>query len=39
MTGVLFELSFWPAAPVWALMILAPAWGPTVRVVSSPGTC
>ncbi|MFE5211537.1 ABA4-like family protein [Streptomyces sp. NPDC056600] len=38
MTGALFELSFWLAAPVWALMILAPAWGPTARLARSPWT-
>lgn len=38
MTGFLFELSFWLAAPVWLLMIFAPAWGPTDRVAGSPLT-
>ncbi|MCF3118664.1 DUF4281 domain-containing protein [Streptomyces arenae] len=38
MTGFLFELSFWLAAPVWLLMILAPAWGPTARIAASPLT-
>ncbi|MFD7459694.1 MULTISPECIES: ABA4-like family protein [unclassified Streptomyces] len=38
MTGFLFELSFWLAAPVWLLMIFAPAWGPTARVAASPWT-
>ncbi|WP_435877084.1 abscisic acid-deficient protein Aba4 family protein [Streptomyces acidicola] len=37
MTGFLFELSFWLAAPVWLLMIFAPGWGPTVRIAGSPG--
>ncbi len=38
MTGFLFELSFWLAAPVWLLMIFAPGWGPTARVAGSPWT-
>lgn len=38
MTGVLFELSFWLAAPVWALLIFAPGWGPTARIARSPWT-
>ncbi|MEW1748870.1 ABA4-like family protein [Streptomyces angustmyceticus] len=38
MTGFLFELSFWLAAPVWLLMIFAPAWGPTARIAGSPLT-
>ncbi|MEU8033621.1 ABA4-like family protein [Streptomyces sp. NPDC049099] len=38
MTGFLFELSFWLAAPVWLLMIFAPAWGPTARIAASPMT-
>ncbi|CAM5363030.1 ABA4-like family protein [Streptomyces aurantiogriseus] len=38
MTGFLFELSFWLAAPVWLLMIFAPAWGPTGRIAGSPWT-
>ncbi|MER0477776.1 ABA4-like family protein [Streptomyces sp. Edi2] len=38
MTGFLFELSFWLAAPVWLLMIFAPAWGPTARIAGSPMT-
>ncbi|MPY52677.1 ABA4-like family protein [Streptomyces acidicola] len=38
MTGFLFELSFWLAAPVWLLMIFAPGWGPTVRLAGSPWT-
>jgi hypothetical protein len=37
-TVFLFELSFWLAAPVWLLMIFAPAWGPTARVAASPWT-
>jgi hypothetical protein len=38
MTAFLFELSFWLAAPVWLLMIFAPAWGPTARIARSPLT-
>ncbi|GAA2397137.1 hypothetical protein GCM10010420_23690 [Streptomyces glaucosporus] len=38
MTGFLFELSFWLAAPVWLLMIFAPGWGPTHRIAASPLT-
>ncbi|PBC86585.1 protein of unknown function [Streptomyces sp. 2224.1] len=38
MTGFLFELSFWLAAPVWLLMIFVPAWGPTARIAGSPVT-
>ncbi|MBZ9638282.1 ABA4-like family protein [Streptomyces sp. PSKA30] len=38
MTVFLFELSFWLAAPVWLLMIFAPAWGPTARIAASPMT-
>ncbi|MEV6563895.1 ABA4-like family protein [Streptomyces kronopolitis] len=38
MTGFLFALSFWLAAPVWLLMIFAPAWGPTARIAGSPVT-
>ncbi|GHE13623.1 ABA4-like family protein [Streptomyces alanosinicus] len=38
MTAFLFALSFWLAAPVWLLMILAPAWGPTARIAGSPWT-
>ncbi|MET7701132.1 ABA4-like family protein [Streptomyces sp. NPDC005485] len=38
MTGFLFEFSFWPAAPVWLLMIFAPGWGPTARIAGSPLT-
>ena len=36
MTEFLFELSFLVAAPFWALMILAPRWARTVRIVRSP---
>ncbi|MEU5532671.1 ABA4-like family protein [Streptomyces sp. NPDC020362] len=38
MTGFLFALSFWLAAPVWLLMIFAPGWGPTARIARSPWT-
>ncbi|MET9549764.1 ABA4-like family protein [Streptomyces sp. NPDC006627] len=38
MTGFLFELSFWLAAPVWLLMVFAPGWGPTARLAASPLT-
>lgn len=38
MTGFLFELSFLLAAPVWLLMIFAPAWGQTARIAGSPLT-
>ena len=33
---VLFDLAFPLAAPFWLLMIVAPAWGWTHRIVSSP---
>ncbi|WP_430783496.1 ABA4-like family protein [Actinoplanes sp. G11-F43] len=36
MTGILFESTFLPAAPFWALMILLPRWSWTHRIVSSP---
>ncbi|MFT7840573.1 ABA4-like family protein [Saccharothrix sp. BKS2] len=36
MTGFLFQLTFWLTAPFWALMIFAPAWSWTARIVSSP---
>ncbi|MEU0806990.1 ABA4-like family protein [Streptomyces sp. NPDC005970] len=38
MTGFLFELSFWLAAPVWLLMIFAPGWSATARIAGSPLT-
>ncbi|WP_031075381.1 ABA4-like family protein [Streptomyces sp. NRRL S-118] len=38
MTVFLFELSFFLAAPVWLLMILAPNWSWTSRVAASPLT-
>ena len=36
MTETLFDLTFLPAAPFWALMILLPKWSWTHRIVSSP---
>ncbi|AGK76110.1 ABA4-like family protein [Streptomyces microflavus] len=38
MTGTLFEVTFYLAAPFWLLMIFAPGWSVTTRVVSSPLT-
>ncbi|WP_406056812.1 ABA4-like family protein [Streptomyces sp. NBC_01077] len=38
MTGFLFELTFFLAAPFWLLMIFAPAWRITERVAASPLT-
>ncbi|MBT2399043.1 ABA4-like family protein [Streptomyces sp. ISL-100] len=38
MTGTLFEITFWLAAPVWLLLIFAPAWAPTARLAASPWT-
>ncbi|MFG2649440.1 ABA4-like family protein [Streptomyces sp. NPDC048436] len=38
MTGFLFELTFWLAAPVWLLMIFAPGHRLTARVAASPLT-
>jgi hypothetical protein len=35
-TEALFQLTFSLAAPFWALMIIAPAWSVTQRVISSP---
>lgn len=32
----LFDATFWLAAPFWALMILAPRWSVTRRVMASP---
>ncbi|MBP2322755.1 apolipoprotein N-acyltransferase [Kibdelosporangium banguiense] len=32
----LFQLSFYLAAPFWALMIVAPRWSWTARVIGSP---
>ncbi|MYU00087.1 MULTISPECIES: ABA4-like family protein [unclassified Streptomyces] len=36
--GTLFDLTFLLAAPFWLLMIFAPAWSVTTRIVSSPLT-
>ncbi|OLR90474.1 ABA4-like family protein [Actinokineospora bangkokensis] len=36
MTSVLFDLSFYLAAPFWLLVVLAPKWTWTRRVVGSP---
>ncbi|GAA3207939.1 ABA4-like family protein [Nonomuraea helvata] len=36
MTSFLFDLSFYVAAPFWALMILAPTWRLTRQVAGSP---
>ncbi|MER6995912.1 ABA4-like family protein [Streptomyces sp. NPDC000410] len=38
MTVILFELSFWLAAPVWLLMIFAPGRRWTGRIAASPLT-
>ncbi|MGW7366174.1 ABA4-like family protein [Streptomyces sp. NPDC054841] len=38
MTTVLFEVSFWLAAPFWLLMIFAPRWRWTARIAASPLT-
>ncbi len=38
MTGALFEITFYLAAPFWLLMIFAPTWSGTARVVASPLT-
>ncbi|MFE7744170.1 ABA4-like family protein [Nocardia sp. NPDC057455] len=39
MTQLLFDLTFWFAAPFWALMILAPKWRRTAALVTSPLIC
>ncbi|WP_430480012.1 ABA4-like family protein [Streptomyces sp. P11-1] len=36
--GTLFDLTFLLAAPFWLLMIFAPTWSVTTRIVSSPLT-
>jgi hypothetical protein len=36
MSATLFQLAFLATVPFWALMILAPAWRWTHRIVSSP---
>lgn len=38
MTGTLFEVTFYLAAPFWLLMIFAPGWSVTTRIASSPLT-
>ncbi|MFF0743615.1 ABA4-like family protein [Streptomyces sp. NPDC004111] len=38
MTSTLFDLAFYCAAPFWLLMILAPRWHWTLRIVRSPLT-
>ncbi|MGW7415477.1 ABA4-like family protein [Streptomyces sp. NPDC054863] len=38
MTGFLFDLSFFLAAPFWLLMVFAPRWRWTVRIAGSPLT-
>ncbi|MEU9997344.1 ABA4-like family protein [Streptomyces sp. NPDC050848] len=38
MTGFLFDLTFYLAAPVWLLMIFAPTWRVTERLAASPLT-
>ncbi|MFF8377541.1 ABA4-like family protein [Streptomyces sp. NPDC015661] len=38
MTGFLFELTFFLAAPFWLLMIFAPNWRGTERMAASPLT-
>ncbi|UQS25143.1 DUF4281 domain-containing protein [Amycolatopsis thermalba] len=35
-TTSLFQITFYLAAPFWALMILAPGWSGTRRVIASP---
>ncbi|MGW4719647.1 ABA4-like family protein [Nocardia sp. NPDC004260] len=39
MTELLFDITFWFAAPFWALMILAPGWRRTSAIVTSPLIC
>ncbi|WP_039821841.1 ABA4-like family protein [Nocardia testacea] len=39
MTDLLFDITFWFAAPFWALMILAPGWRRTSAAVASPLIC
>ncbi|MBF6125846.1 ABA4-like family protein [Nocardia brasiliensis] len=39
MTSFLFDLTFYTAAPFWALMILAPWWRRTSAIVASPLIC
>ncbi|HEY2204403.1 MAG TPA: ABA4-like family protein [Pseudonocardia sp.] len=35
-TGALFTVTFWLAAPFWAVMILLPRWSGTARIMASP---
>ncbi|MEU6643811.1 ABA4-like family protein [Saccharomonospora sp. NPDC046836] len=35
-TATLFDITFYLAAPFWALMILAPRWSWTERIIASP---
>ncbi|MCX4094175.1 ABA4-like family protein [Nocardia sp. alder85J] len=39
MTHTLFTVSFWFAAPFWAVMIVAPTWRRTAGLVASPLIC
>ena len=34
--SLLFDLAFYAAAPFWALMILAPTWSWTARIIHTP---
>jgi hypothetical protein len=36
MTELLFSITFLLAVPFWALMVFAPTWGPTGRIIASP---
>lgn len=36
MTRLLFDITFYLAAPFWALMIVLPGWSVTRRVIASP---
>ncbi|CRK59815.1 hypothetical protein [Alloactinosynnema sp. L-07] len=36
MTSLLFDLAFWVTVPFWGLMVVAPRWSWTHRIVSSP---
>lgn len=36
MNSLLFDLAFWVTVPFWALMIFAPTWRWTPRIVGSP---
>jgi hypothetical protein len=35
-TELLFDVTFYLAVPFWALVVLAPKWGVTARVMSTP---